>query len=398
MHRIPVWKKFFLALSPTCNDLVATKVVVYGLSTEGYSIACQMAIKGADVFIVDESAHMAISLKSEIAKTYPDVTSLKEDEPLLGVEPIDVAISHSEYLFFAPRIRKTGQETKMEIHSKFKDATSALKKGGSVIYNLPAGIGGNNETISLLEHVTGFEMGKGISYFYYPLSEKNQSPQIIGSFNGKTDDKLSKLLSFDKTEKKFVGISSSELVHAIKILSQFSSLSSILEVCKFAQEPTTRTDLMFTEFKDLFLDDMTNGLYDLRSLGTSIEGAGTMMYLINGSVKGIEGYVKRLIDEIRSTLKKNELKASRTRVVILWTLDSYEMRGDKVDMLNSLVTKLRDYIGDVEIYQGPSFDLFHSDKTTIVVACSKSDYEKINKNGKNSDIITIKTNPLCEIL
>ncbi|MGI0023395.1 MAG: hypothetical protein ACRD9Q_11120, partial [Nitrososphaeraceae archaeon] len=102
------------------------KVVVYGLSTEGYSIACQMAIKGADVFIVDESAHLAISLKSEIAKTYPDVASLKEDEPLLGVEPIEVAISHSDYLFFAPRIRKSGQETKMEIHSKFKDATTAL--------------------------------------------------------------------------------------------------------------------------------------------------------------------------------------------------------------------------------------------------------------------------------
>ena len=385
-------------MSPSSNDLVATKVVVYGLSTEGYSIACQMAIKGADVFIVDESAHMAISLKSEIAKTYPDVTSLKEDEPLLGVEPIDVAISHSEYLFFAPRIRKTGQETKMEIHSKFKDATSAMKKGGSVIYNLPTGIGGNNETISLLEHVTGLEMGKGISYFYYPLGAKNQTPEIIGSFNGKADDKLAKLLAIDKKEKKFVAISSSELFHAIKILSQFSGLLSILEVCKFAQEPITRADLMFTEFKDLFLDDMTNGLYDLRSLGTSIEGAGTMMYLVNGSIKGIEGYVKRLIDEIRSTLKKNELKASRTRVTILWTLDSYEMRGDKVDMLNSLVTKLRDYIGDVEIHQGPTFDLFHSDKTTIVVACSKSDYEKISKNNKDSDIIIIKTNPLCEIL
>ena len=384
-------------MSPSCNDL-GSKVVVYGLSTEGYSIACQMAIKGADVFIVDESAHMAISLKSEIAKTYPDVTSLKEDEPLLGVEPIDVAISHSEYLFFAPRIRKTGQETKMEIHSKFKDATSAMKKGGSVIYNLPTGIGGNNETISLLEHVTGLEMGKGISYFYYPLGAKNQTPEIIGSFNGKADDKLAKLLTNDKKEKKFVAIPSSELFHAIKILSQFSGLSSILEVCKFAQEPTTRADLMFTEFKDLFLDDMTNGLYDLRSLGTSIEGAGTMMYLVNGSIKGIEGYVKRLIDEIRSTLKKNELKASRTRVTILWTLDSYEMRGDKVDMLNSLVTKLRDYIGDVEIHQGPTFDLFHSDKTTIVVACSKLDYEKISKNNKDSDIIIIKTNPLCEIL
>ena len=356
-----------------------------------------MAIKGADVFIVDESAHMAISLKAEIAKTYPNVTSLKEDEPLLGVEPIDVAISHSEYLFFAPRIRKTGQEAKMEIHSKFKDATSSIKKGGSVIYNLPTGIGGNNETISLLEHVSGLEMGKGISYFYYPLS-KNKNPEIIGSFNAKEDEKLSKLLESDKKGKKFVSISSAEILHAIKILTQFASLSSVLEVSKFAQDSQTRNDLVLSEYNDLFLDDMTSGLYDLRSLGTSVEGAGTMMYLVNGSIKGIEGYVKRLIDEIRSTLKKHELKASRTKVVLVWTQDSYEMRGDKVEMLNSLVTKLRDYIGDVEIHQGPELDIFHSDKTTIIVACSKFDYEKITKNGNDSDVIVIKTNPLCEIL
>ncbi|MDE1842231.1 MAG: hypothetical protein KGH95_01120 [Thaumarchaeota archaeon] len=377
--------------------MAATKIVVYGLSTEGYSVACQMAIKGADVFIVDESAHMAISLKAEIAKTYPNVTSLKEDEPLLGVEPIDVAISHAEYLFFAPRIRKTGQEAKMEIHSKFKDATSSIKKGGSVIYNLPTGIGGNNETISLLEHVSGLEMGKGISYFYYPLS-KNSVPEIIGSFNAKDDEKLAKLLESDKKGKKFVSISSAEILHAIKVLTQFASLSSVLEVSKFAQDTQTRNDLVQTEHNDLFLDDMTNRLYDLRSLGTSVEGAGTMMYLVNGSIKGIEGYVKRLIDEIRSTLKKNELKASRTKVVLVWTQDSYEMRGDKVDMLNSLVTKLRDYIGDVEIHQGPELDIFHSDKTTIIVACSKFDYDKITKNGKDSDVIIIKTNPLCEIL
>ena len=88
-------------------------------------------------------------------------------------------------------------------------------------------------------------------------------------------------------------------------------------------------------------------------------------------------------------MKKNELKASRTRVALVWSQDAYEMRGDKVDMLNSLVIKLRDYIGDVEIHQSPTFDLFHSDKTTIVVACSKSDYEKISKAGKGTDLIII---------
>jgi len=127
------------------------KVVVYGLSTEGYALASQMAIKGADVYIIDESTPSAISLKAEIAKTYPNVASLKEDEPLLAMEPIDVAISKAQYLFFTPRIRKTGQDIKTEIHSKFKDATISLKKNSSVIFTLPTGFGGNNENISLLE-------------------------------------------------------------------------------------------------------------------------------------------------------------------------------------------------------------------------------------------------------
>lgn len=381
---------------PSTCELASDRVVVYGLSTEGYSIACQMAISGANVFIIDESTQSAISLKAEIAKTYPNVSSLKEDEPLLAMEPIDVAISKAQYLFFAPRIRKTGQETKTEVHSKFKDATSALKKGSSVVYTLPTGIGGNSENISLLEHVTGLEVGKTISYYYYPLGGGNQPPKVIGSYNNKEDQALASLLTNSKKEATFVGISSAEHFHAISVLSRFSTLCSVLEVCKFAQDDITKTDLQSDDFQNIFLDDMVNGLYDLRSLGTSFEGANTLMYLINGSLKGIDGYIKRLIDEIRSTLKKNDLKASRTKIALSWSLDQHEMRGDKIEMLQNLITRLRDYIGDVEAYEDPNLDLFHNDKTTILVICSKSDYENLRKR-KDNDLIIIKGNPLCEM-
>ena len=375
-----------------------SKVVVYGLSTEGYAIASQMAIKGADVYIIDESNPSAISLKAEIAKIYPNVTSLKEDEPLLAMEPIDVAISKAQYLIFTPRVRKTGQDIKTEIHAKFKDATNSLKKNSSVIYTLPTGFGGNNENISLLEHITGLEIGKQISYFYYPLEDLNQPPKRIGSFNGKEDPKLAELLSSGKEEKKFVAISSSEHFHAINVLSRFSSLCSVLEVCKYAQDDITKNDLSSDDFQEIFLDDMVTGLHDLKSLGSSFEGANTLMYLINGSVKGIDGYIKRLIDEIRSTLKKNDLKASRTKIAISWTLDQHAMRGDKIEMLQNLTSRLRDYIGDVEAYEDPHLDLFHSDKTTIVVACSKIDFENIEKNKKDSNLIIVKANPLCETI
>jgi len=371
------------------------KIVFFGLSTEGYSLASQMAINGADVQIIDESNATAILLKPETAKTYTNVISLREDEPLLAMEPSNVAISKAEYLFFTPRIRKTGQDLKTEVNSKFKDAVGALKKDSSIINCLATGFGGNNENISLLRHITGHTAGKEISYFYFPLNDLNNTPDVIGSLKQTDEKKLLSLLKSDKKEKKFVDISSAEYLHAIYTIQKFSSLCSVLEVCKFVKNDAKHTKL-FNNFKDLYLDDMITGLYDLRMLGSSFESAQTLMYLINGSVRGISSYIKRLIDTIRLTLKKNDLKASKTKIVLSWTLDTNEMRGDKIEMLNTIASKLRDYIGDVETSTG-SVELFHNDKVTIVVACSDSDYKEIKENQKGEDVFVIKANPLCEI-
>jgi len=371
------------------------KVVVFGLSTEGYYLASQMVIKGADVRIIDESSSSAILLKPEIAKTYSNVISLREDEPLLAMEPSNIAISKAKYLFFTPRIRKTGHDLKTEVDAKFKEAVRELKEGSSFINCLATGFNGNNDHIALLKHITGFDVGKSISYFYFPLHDLNNTPEAIGSLK-KTDGKnLLSLLKIDKKQKKFVDISSAEHLHAINTIQRFSSLCSILEVCKLVKNDAKHTTL-FNDFKNIYLDDMITGFYDLHMLGSSFESAQTLMYLINGSIRGINGYVKRLIDAIRLTLKKNELKASKTKIVLSWTLDTNEMRGDKIEMLNIIASKLRDYIGDVET-STDSVDLFHHDKTTIVVACSSSDYEEIKESQKDEDIFVIKANPLCEI-
>ena len=369
------------------------KIVVYGLTTEGYFLASQMAMKGADVSIIDESSPSAVLLKAETAKTYPDLTAFQEDEPLLSVEPIDVAISNAKYLFFAPRIRKTGQDLRTEITSKYKDATKSLKKGSSIIYCLPTGLGGNQENISLLTHITGLDAGKTISYFYFPLNDLDKTPEVIGSLDNQDDKILSSLLTIEKKEKKFVSINSAECIYGINIIQKFTNLSAILEICKFIKDIESAT---FDNFKTIYLDDIIKGLYDLRLLGSSFEGANTLLYLTNASIKAIAGYIKRLIDTIRSTLKKNELKASRTKIVLSWTLDKNEMRGDKIEILNSITAKLRDYIGDVDTSEG-LVNSFHSDKKTIIISCSMNDYTKIVSEKKSDDLIIIKANPLFEI-
>jgi len=374
--------------------MVKGKIVIFGLSTQGYSLASQMAIKGEDVHIIDESAASAILINSDVVKTYPTVSSLKEDEPLLSLIPTDIALSTAEYLFFAPRIRKTGQDIKTDINSKFKDITSKIKKGCSVVNNLPTGLGGNNENISLLEHVTGLTVGKKIYYYYYPLGTKHSD--YIGSFGGEKNKRLEELLK-NKKNKEFLAISSSELIHAVDIMSRFSELASFLEICRFANDKVSKSDLISNNFSEIYLDTMINDLFDLRTLSTSFDGPTNLAALINICTKGIDGYIKRLIDEIRLTLKKNELKASKTKILLSWSLDEHDMKGDKAEMLENIILKLRDYIGDVDAIEG-DIDLFNNEKTVLVIACSQHDYEKLKKNEKEDDRIIIKANPIFETI
>ena len=103
-----------------------------------------------------------------------------------------------------------------------------------------------------------------------------------------------------------------------------------------------------------------------------------------------------MIDAVRTTLKKNDLKAAKTKIILAWTLDVNEIRADKIEMLKNLSSKLRDYIGDVETAE-EGVNSFYSDKTTIIVACSRTDYKKIQEIKKDQDVFVIKANPLCKV-
>ena len=373
-------------------------VVVYGLSTEGYRIASAIAARGHKVSLIDESARMAIMLKPEITKTYPTVSSLLEDEPLLELEPVDVAIKMASYVFFSPKVRKTGQDVRADISSKLRDAVRSISPGTSIVFTLPTGIGGNTENIALIEHLTGFVIGSDIYYYYMPitsLSEINQPDLLVGSSS--SNNVTVRWGAAGTEDSNIVDIYSAELAHVIRILEHYTGLASTLEVCKQTRSSEFPSQVLQNRYGDLYIDEISNGLYDLRVVASSLSGAGPLAYLVNGTIKGIEGYVKHLIDRLRLVLKKAELKASRTRVIIAWTLDQNEMKGDKIELFSTMESRLKDYIGDVERRPGSSLDIYPTDKNTVVIACSKDDYGAISKtNSHNLDMIIMKANPVCE--
>ena len=380
-------------------------VVVYGLSTEGYKIASAIAVRGHKVSLIDESARMAIVLKPEIIKTYPTVSSLLDDEPLLELQPVDVAIKMATYVFFSPKVRKTGQDVRADISSKLRDVVRSISPGSSIVFTLPTGVGGNTENIALIEHLTGFVIGRDIYYYYLPitsLSELNQPDLLVGSSSTKEKDLqlLGLIQDLPQTEdSNIVDISSAELAHVIRILEHYTGLASTLEVCKQTRSSGFPSQGLQNKYGELYIDEISNGLYDLRLVASSLSGAGPLAYLVNGTIKGIEGYVKHLIDRLRLVLKMAELKASRTRVIIAWTLDQNEMKGDKIELFSTMESRLKDYIGDVERRPGTSLDIYPTDKDTVVIACSKNDFSAISMTIKqNLDMIIMKANPVCEAM
>ena len=380
-------------------------VVVYGLSTEGYKIASAIAIRGHKVSLIDESARMAIMLKPEITKTYPTVSSLLEDEPLLELQPVDVAIKMASYVFFSPKVRKTGQDVRADISSKLRDVVRSISPGTSIVFTLPTGVGGNTENIALIEHLTGYVIGRDIYYYYMPItsvSELSQSDLLVGSSSSNKKDLhlLGLIQDLPETEgSNIVDIYSAELAHVIRILEHYTGLASTLEVCKQTHSSGFPSQVLQNKYGDLYIDEISNGLYDLRVVASSLSGAGPLAYLVNGTIKGIEGYVKHLIDRLRLVLKMAELKASRTRVIIAWTLDQNEMKGDKIELFSTMESRLKDYIGDVERRSGTSLDIYPTDKNTVVIACSKDDFGAISKtNNHNLDMIIMKANPVCEAM
>ena len=380
-------------------------VVVYGLSTEGYKIASAIAVRGHKVSLIDESARMAIVLKPEIIKTYPTVSSLLDDEPLLELQPVDVAIKMATYVFFSPKVRKTGQDVRADISSKLRDVVRSISPGSSIVFTLPTGVGGNTENIALIEHLTGFVIGRDIYYYYLPitsLSELNQPDLLVGSSSTKEKDLqlLGLIQDLPRTEdSNIVDISSAELAHVIRILEHYTGLASTLEVCKQTRSSGFPSQGLQNKYGELYIDEISNGLYDLRLVASSLSGAGPLAYLVNGTIKGIEGYVKHLIDRLRLVLKMAELKASRTRVIIAWTLDQNEMKGDKIELFSTMESRLKDYIGDVERRPGTSLDIYPTDKDTVVIACSKNDFSAISMTIKqNLDMIIMKANPVCEAI
>lgn len=313
---------------------------IYGLSSEGYQIASKLAAKGYEVFIVDETLGTAMLLRPEVASDYRELWMLLAAEPLLPVRPTRESISNSKVIFFTPKLRKN-EDLMTEVKTRVIELAKSLASGTLLVFCSPLGIGGSKEIIERVEHVSGLVNGKDFSFAYAPLD--SGKPVVFGS-EGELGDHFS-IIEAAGFSMELFAIPKAELVHAQHTITRYSSLGSNLEVAKRLTQMGFESP---REYRQIYADDLSFSLCDLRLVVESLEPGDPLLYLATGSVRSVESYTKFLVERIRELVRLKDLKASRLRILLFTDTDRLEIRGDRLSMANLIQEKLRDFYTDIE--------------------------------------------------
>jgi hypothetical protein len=348
-------------------------ISVYGLSTEGYQIAAKLAAKGHQVSVIDETLGTAMVLWPGIAADYPELRYLLTDEPLLTMKTSKESISTAGVVFFAPKLRRRNEELISEIKSRLIDVSRNLKPGSLFVFCLPLGIGGTKDVVDRIEHASGLSNGKDFVFAYVPL--EGGKPTTFGC-----DHDLSSRLQVvtdGGLMTEIVGIPKAEIVHAQRLISRYSALASAFEA---SRRLTLLNYDSPREYKQVFADELSAGLHDLKVVVESVETGDPFLYLGSGSLKSIEGYARFLVERIRELVKSRDLKAARLKIILFTDSDILEMRGDKINLANSVQERLQDFFSDIEylniMKEGFSFPT-GVEKTNLMVFLSGSSEQSL---------------------
>lgn len=367
-----------------------TKVAMYGLTSEAYRLAADLVDK-AQVTIVDETLQMAMDLEPGFLKRNPGLQEVMSEEPLLSFKPLEQVLGDAQVVFFTPRLRRPSEETLIEAGSKLRDLAKYLPKGVTLANALPTGPGGNSENIMLVEKQTGLQVGATMTYAYMPLRSREQRPAVV-AVAGAQDRGPLQGLGYPATSQN---VFSAELEYAATVMEATVASVTEIEMARKARE----AKVSIQRPSDVYIDEFTRYLYELKAIQAS-EGTGeSISYLAGATLKSYDNYVRYVVDETREALKEKQLKASRTKISLLWTLDRYEMRGERLQVAESIQQRLRDYVTDVELASGRSKggpELFDPLKHNVVIVCSREDQESLKsarKSARSTEATFISATP-----
>ena len=249
-----------------------TKVAIYGLTTEGYSLASKI-VERASVTIVDDTLQMAMDLDPQMVKSNTTLNQLLGGESLLGLKPISQVLSEARVSPVRPEAQEDGRRVDHRVHAKMREIAKHVSRGATVINTLPVGIGGNNDNIALIEKQTGMKVGESLNYGYCPLRPGGE-PGPVASF-AKMNDYVS---------PEEMGMKSSHgqhhvhrAAHVSSVLNESTSIATEIELMGKARG----RDIPPRAGVERFIDDLASHIYDLTAIQAS-EDVGRAPHISRG--------------------------------------------------------------------------------------------------------------------
>jgi hypothetical protein len=350
---------------------------MYGLTSEAYRLAADLVDK-AQVTIVDETLQMAMNLDPAFLKKNPNLQEVMAEEPLLSFKPLEQVLGEAQVIFFTPRLRRPSDETLIESGSKLRDLAKYLSKGVTLVNSLPTGPGGNSENIMLAEKQTGLQVGSTLTYSYMPLRPREPKPAVVAAA-GLGEKGALRALGFTPNSQN---VFSAELEYASAVMETTVASVTEIEMARRARD----AKVTLQRPSSVYLDEFSKYLYELKAIQASEETGESISYLAGAALKSFDNYVRYVVDETREVLKEKQLKASRTKISLLWNLDKYEMRGERLQVAESIQQRLRDYVTDVNVVSRPTerggAELLDPLKHNVVIVCSKDDWDIVKQAKK----------------
>jgi UDP-N-acetyl-D-mannosaminuronate dehydrogenase len=365
------------------------KVAVYGMTSEGYSVAGRL-IEKASVTLVDETLQMAMDLEPGTVRGHKTVQDLVDDEVLMGLKPVSQVLSEAGVIVFTPKLRKVGDESIIEANAKLREVAKFAATGSTVVNLLPTGVGGNADNVAMLEKQTGMKVGERINYAYLPTGPlQGDGPvAVIGSKAASKEFVSLEDLGF---RVSYGGIPAAELEYISRVLALGTSMAAEVELMRKARELKVER----AAEPERYVDQLASLIFDLTAIQSSEDVGEPITYLAGAAVKSVENYERYVVEETRDLLRELQLKASRTRVLVAWSADKYEMRADRLATALSLTEKLRDYVTDVRQVDSRSRtdDIIDGYKHTLSIVCTPADYEwfkGLKKTFRSSEITILR--------
>ena len=362
------------------------KVAMYGFTSEAYRLAVDL-IEKAQVTIVDEALQMAQDVDAAFLRKIPNLSELMDAEPLLGMKPFERVLGDAQVVFFTPKLRRPSEESLTEAGTKLRDLSKYLSNGVTLVNTLPTGPGGNSENIVIVEKQTGLKTGSSLTYAYMPLKPRDSKPGIVSVAGEKAKSPLEALGFSPNSQNVF----SAEMEYTSMVLGTATASAIQIELARKARE----SKVSIQTGKEAYVDELAKYLYDLKAIQSREEAGESISYLAGAALKSLDNFVRYIVDEAREVLKEKELKASKTKISLLWTLDRREMRGDRIQMAEGIQQRLKDYVTDVEVVAGSKTrggaEALDPLKHNVVIICSAEDHDfaKQAKKGLRSVETTV---------